>query len=143
MKPQPCSFPLAPGERLLVFDGVCRLCSGWARFVLRYDHEHKITLATVQSETGQYILAELGLDTISPESIVFIENGTAWFESDAIFRIIEQLSAPWHIFLVFRIVPRALRDWLYGVIARNRYRLFGRRDVCFIPTPENSARFRD
>jgi predicted DCC family thiol-disulfide oxidoreductase YuxK len=77
MKPQPCFFPLRPDERLLVFDGVCRLCSGWARFVLRYDHGHKITLTTVQSETGQKILTELGLDTISPESIVFIENGTA------------------------------------------------------------------
>jgi predicted DCC family thiol-disulfide oxidoreductase YuxK len=143
MKPQPCFFPLRPDERLLVFDGVCRLCSGWARFVLRYDHGHKITLTTVQSETGQKILTELGLDTISPESIVFIENGTAWFESDAIFRIIGHLSPVWRVLRVFRIVPRSVRDWVYTKIARNRYRLFGRRDICFVPTPEHSTRFRD
>lgn len=143
MKPKPCSFKLGPDERLLVFDGICRLCSGWARFVLRYDHESKITLTTVQSETGQAILTQLGLDTISPESIVFIENGTAYFESDAIFRIIGQLSSGWHILLVFRVIPLPVRDWVYLKIARNRYRLFGKREICFIPTPENAARFRD
>jgi len=143
MKPKPCSFQLGPDERLLVFDGVCRLCSGWARFVLRYDHERRLTLTTVQSDTGQKILTELGLDKIAPESIVFIENGTAHFESDAIFRIVGHLAPAWRVLLILRVIPLSWRDWVYLKIARNRYRLFGKRNICFIPTPEYSARFRD
>lgn len=100
-------------------------------------------MTTVQSETGQRILVELQLDTISPESIVFIDNGTAYFGSDAIFRIIRELSAGWQIFRIFELVPLSIRDWVYLKVARNRYRLFGRREMCFIPTPENTKRFRE
>ena len=100
-------------------------------------------MTTVQSETGQSILRELQLDAISPESIVFLDKGTAYFGSDAIFRIIRELSAGWQVFRIFELVPLSIRDWVYLKIARNRYRLFGKRQICFIPTPENSARFRD
>ena len=143
MKPQPVRYPLTPGERLIVFDGVCKLCSGWARFVLRYDHNAKITLTTVQSQTGHDILSELGISIDSPETVVFIDGGTAYFKSDAIFRIIAQLRWPWQPLRVFTILPRGFRDWCYTLIARNRYRLFGMRDTCFLPTPEHEARFRD
>ncbi len=143
MKPQPVDYPLAAGERLIVFDGVCRLCSGWARFVLRYDHDRKITLATVQSATGNDILSRLGVSISDPETVVFIEDGTAYFKSDAIFRIVAQLRWPWQPLRAFAILPRGFRDWCYSLIARNRYRLFGMRDTCFLPTTEYEARFRD
>ena len=143
MKPQPCTYPLPEDERLLIFDGYCRLCSGWARFVLRYDHDATITMATVQSAVGNEILSELRVNISSPETVVFVERGTAYFKSDAIFRIIAKLRWPWQPLRVFEILPRGLRDWAYSLIARNRYRLFGRREVCFLPQPEYQDRFRD
>lgn len=100
-------------------------------------------MTTVQSKTGQAILSELQLDRVSPESIVFVDAGTAYFGSDAIFRIIRELSAGWQIFRIFELVPLAIRDWAYLKIARNRYRLFGKRQICFVPTSENTTRFRD
>lgn len=143
MTPKPCTFPLEPGERLLVFDGVCKVCSSWARFILRFDRDARIRMTTIQSEAGLTILKELGLDDGPLETLVFVENGVACFQSDAIFEVFRQLPPIWRVILIFRIVPRPVRDWLYLRLARNRYRLFGKRETCFMPGPEVASRFRD
>jgi len=143
MLPEPCNFPLEPGERLLVFDGVCNICSGWARFILRHDRDARIHKTTIQSDTGTAILNQLGLDTEALETLVFLQDGVAYFQTDAIFEVFRQLPPIWRWVLIFRIVPRPVRNWFYLRLARNRYRIMGKRDACFLPDPDVAARFRD
>lgn len=140
MEPRPCPHPLTTGKPVLLFDGICRMCSGWAIFVLRVDRDARIRLATVQSDAGQEILRALDLPTDRFETLVFIEDGTAWFESDAVVRILASLPPHWRWMRVMGVLPRSLRDGGYRLVARNRYRMFGRR-ICMVPTAETEARF--
>ncbi len=143
MTPRPCQFPLDPHEQLLVFDGICRVCSGWARFLLRFDTNARISLTTIQSKTGEAILSELGLDQAPLETLVFVTNGIAYFQTDAILRVLGQLPAGWRFLLLLYVIPHPIRDWLYVRLARNRYRWFGQRDTCFVPDASTEARFRN
>jgi predicted DCC family thiol-disulfide oxidoreductase YuxK len=132
----------APGERILLFDGVCNLCNGWVRFVIRNDPLSRVRFAPLQSETGQWLLAAHRLP-LTGESLVLIEEGKAFTASDAALRVARSLAAPWPIFALFLAVPRPIRDAVYRWVARNRYRWFGRRDECMVPTPEQRRRFLD
>ncbi|MBK8979112.1 MAG: thiol-disulfide oxidoreductase DCC family protein [Planctomycetes bacterium] len=130
---------------VVLFDGVCNLCNGWVRFVLRHERSgaNPLRFAALQSEAGARLLAEHGLPTDRLDSIVLIDGGRASQKSDAVLRLLRHLRQPWRLGAVFRIMPRFLRDAVYDLVARNRYRLFGRRDTCSIPTPETRARFLD
>jgi predicted DCC family thiol-disulfide oxidoreductase YuxK len=131
----------APGERTLLFDGVCNLCNGWVRFVIARDPAARLRLAAVQSPAGQAILAACGLSTEDFDTMVFVEGGKAYFKSTAFLRAVRYLSSPWPWLAAGLAVPRPLRDWLYDRLARNRYRLFGRQESCMMPTPEIRSRF--
>lgn len=137
----PCDHPLTHGAPVLLFDGVCHLCTGTARFVIANDPAARIRLATVQSDSGQAILAVLGLPIDRFDSFVFVEDGRAWLRSAAMLRLLGHLRRRWRPLKVLAIVPTRLRDAVYDRIARNRYRLFGKRAVCLVPTPEIAARF--
>lgn len=134
---------LQPGERVLLFDGVCKLCNASVRFVIAHDTERRIRLASVQSPQGQALLAWAGLSTEQFDSVVLIEGQRLSLRSTAFIRLMAQLPAPWRWLRLLQWIPRPLRDWDYSYIARHRYRWFGRYDVCLLPSPDHRGRFLD
>jgi predicted DCC family thiol-disulfide oxidoreductase YuxK len=125
---------------IVVFDGYCALCSGWAQFILRHDRARKYRLLRAQSPLGRALYVHYGLDPHEYESNILIDRGVAFFKSEACIRMTEGLGWPWSLARGLRILPRALRDQLYGMIARNRLRLFGRRASCYVPGPGEEDR---
>ena len=129
------------GERLVLFDGVCKLCNGWVKFLIRHDSQQRFRLASVQSTQGQALLAWLGLPTEQFDTMAYIEDGELLVRSDALLRILAQLPGPWRFLALLRVIPRPVRDWCYDRIALNRYRLFGRYDSCLLPDADHARRF--
>ncbi|MBS7724472.1 thiol-disulfide oxidoreductase DCC family protein [Pseudomonas lalucatii] len=132
---------IQPGERLVLFDGVCRLCNGWAKFLIRHDRQRRFRLAAVQSPEGRAILAWFGLPLERFDTMAYVEAGELFVRSTAVLRILGQLDWPWRALGLLRLCPRWLRDWAYDRIALNRYRLFGRYDSCLLPDPDHARRF--
>jgi predicted DCC family thiol-disulfide oxidoreductase YuxK len=126
---------------IIVFDGHCAICSGWARFVVRHDPKARYRLLAAQTPLAATLYAHYGLDPLDYESNILIADGRAWFKSEGTIRMLEGLGFPWSLMGVFRMLPRGVREWGYEALARNRFRLFGRHDVCFAPTPDIAARF--
>lgn len=132
---------LAPDDTVVLFDGTCKLCNGWARFVIAHDQAHLIKLATVQSSQGQELLAWAGLPTDNFNTIVLISKDEFFIRSEAMFEIAARLRAPWRWLRIAQIVPRGMRDWIYDKIAINRYKLFGQYDFIQIPTADHEHRY--
>lgn len=132
---------LAPTDTVVLFDGTCKLCNGWARFVIAHDQAHRIKLATVQSFEGQELLAWAGLPTRHFNTIVLIADDEFFVRSEAMFEITDRLSAPWRWLRMTRIVPQRTRDWMYDKIAVNRYKLFGQYDSVHLPDADHEERF--
>jgi predicted DCC family thiol-disulfide oxidoreductase YuxK len=126
---------------LLLFDGVCNLCNSSVQFIIRHDPEQKFLFASLQSDKGQEILKELGLNSKEFDSLILIENGKAFMRSTGALRIARHFSGYWKFLYAFIIIPSFIRDFLYNFVAHNRYRFFGKKDHCMIPTPELKARF--
>ncbi len=126
---------------IILFDGVCNLCSAWVHFVYRRDGDGKFAFASVQSAAGQELLAWCGLPTDRYDTMVYLENGVPHTRSDAFLQIVSHFPAPWSWLAGARIVPRPLRNWCYDRIARNRYALFGQKDQCLVPSRDLAARF--
>ena len=124
---------------IVVFDGVCNLCNGVVQWLIRHDPEGRLAFASRQSAAGARLAVEHGLDGI--ESVVVIEGERAFVRSDAVLRLTHHLGRPWSVLGAAGVVPRPLRDVAYGALARSRYRIFGRRAECMVPTPELRARF--
>lgn len=128
-------------DNLIVFDGECVLCSGFFRFMLRHEQAGRFSFATAQSPLGQRLYRELGLPADDFETNLVIVDGRPYQRLDAFAAAMRALPWPWRVLSVCRFLPWRLKDALYFSVARNRYRLFGRRDVCMIPGPEVRARF--
>jgi predicted DCC family thiol-disulfide oxidoreductase YuxK len=128
-------------DNLILFDGVCNLCSALVQFVIRHDPAAKFRFAAIQSEIGGEIFQSHGLDPADLQTFVFVSNGQVFLRSDAAIEVVSRFGGAWRIFRIFRFVPKVLRDAIYSFIARNRYRWFGRKEVCMVPTPEISERF--
>ena len=126
---------------IVLFDGVCNLCNGSVQFILQRDPAGKFRFASLQSDLAQRLLTERGLDPKALDSVVVIDGGRLYRESDAALRIARDMKGAWKALTVFRVIPRPLRDWAYRLIARNRYRWFGKSDTCWLPTPELRGRF--
>lgn len=133
----------APGEPPIVFfDGYCNLCNRSVAFIIARDRRAQFRFASLDSVTAQSRLAALAATAPLPDSVLLLDADGLHARSDAARRIAQQLSAPWPwLAAMSGLVPRALRDAVYDVIARNRLRWFGRRDTCAIPTPSQQARF--
>ena len=134
---------VASSPPTILFDGVCNLCAWAVRFILERDPRNALRFASLQSDTGQRLLAEHGLQAVTMDSFVLIENGVAFTESTAALRVSRHLHRAWPLCYAGIILPRVLRDPIYRFIARNRYRWFGKQDSCMMPTPELRARFLD
>lgn len=123
----------------VLFDGVCNLCNGAITFIIKRDPKGQFRFAPLGSAPANKLLA--GAAGPIPDSMVLVEDGRVFVRSAAALRIARRLRLPWPLAYVFIAVPRPVRDWVYDMVARNRYRWFGRRDSCMVPTPELSARF--
>ena len=126
---------------VIIFDGYCALCSGWANFVLRHDHKARYRLLSAQSPLGRALYIHYGLDPHDYETNILIEDGVAWFKSRGSIRMVAELGWPWSLVKVLRIVPPPLMNLLYGFIAKNRLRLFGKRETCYLPPASYANRF--
>jgi predicted DCC family thiol-disulfide oxidoreductase YuxK len=123
----------------MVFDGDCVVCSAGARFVLRHDRKARHRLAVTQSPLGRALYAHYGLDPDRTNLLVM--DGRAHTGSEAVLGVVRNLGPPWSGLWLARLIPRGLREALYRRFARNRYRWFGRRDVCMVPPPGAAERF--
>ena len=130
-----------PQEQIVIFDGVCNLCSHSAQFILRHDRLRAFKLATAQSATGRALLIDRSLDPDELETFVLLKQGRIYVRSDAALEIAKELDWPWRALAVLRVIPRMFRDPLYNVVARNRYRWFGKMDQCMVPTEKIRSRF--
>jgi predicted DCC family thiol-disulfide oxidoreductase YuxK len=136
------AVPPFPDDRpIIIFDGYCALCSGWAQFVLRRDRTARYRLLCAQSPLGYALYVHYGLDPQDYETNILIEDGAAWFKSEGSIRMAEGLGLPWSLAAVFRILPMPVRDRLYDFIARNRLKFFGKRATCYAPQPGYQDRF--
>ncbi|MEN3377381.1 MAG: hypothetical protein V7604_2736 [Hyphomicrobiales bacterium] len=133
--------PFADDKPIIVFDGLCVLCSTSASFVLRHDKAGVFRLLAAQSPLGTALYAHYGLDPQDYETMILIAGGVAFFKSEAAIRIAKGLGLPWSLAVVFRIVPLALRDRIYAWVARNRLKWFGKRDSCYRPDSRHADRF--
>lgn len=127
----------------ILFDGVCNLCNGFVHFVIARDPAARFRFAALTSPVATRVVRQAGVSLPLPDSIVVIEDGKAYVRSAAALRIARGLRFPWPLMYGFILVPRSLRDRVYDFIAARRYRWFGQRDVCMIPTPELRRRFLD
>lgn len=130
-----------PQTDLIVFDGVCVLCSGFFRFMLRHDRAERFRFATAQSPLGQRLYQRLNLPTEEFETNLVIIDGHVYQRLDAFATAMQALPGIWRVLSVCRYLPRFVKDPLYHAIARNRYALFGRQNSCLIPDESIKARF--
>lgn len=128
---------------MILFDGVCNLCNGFVQFVIARDPSGRFKFGTLQSEAARHLMASANAAGGRADSVVLLEDGRVWTQSSAALRILRRLTFPWPLAYAFVLTPRPMRDWIYGIVAHNRYRWFGRRDVCLVPTPELQGRFID
>lgn len=131
------------GKKVILFDGVCNLCNGAVNFIIKRDKNDVFRYASLQSEIGKQLAVERGVDTSKLDTILLIEQQTYYHKSTAALQIAKQLSGGYPLLSVFLIFPKLLRDWVYDIISKNRYKWFGKRDNCVIPTPELKALFID
>jgi predicted DCC family thiol-disulfide oxidoreductase YuxK len=122
-----------PGARVIVFDGICHVCSGWIRFLGRHRIDPPFRLLPMQSAAGRALLVQFGIDPEDPATFLVLDRGQQLTESDATIHVIATLGGLWQMAQLARIVPRRWRDSAYRLLARNRYRWFGRRSTCYLP----------
>ena len=126
----------ADDKPVIVFDGQCVFCSAWARFVLRVDRRGVYRLLPAQTPLGHALYVHYGLDPDRYTTNILIQDGLAYFKADGSIRMAQGLGFPWSLAVVFRALPHGLREALYDLVARNRFRIFGRSDVCYAPRPD-------
>lgn len=128
-------------EPVVIFDGYCHLCDGTVRFLLRRDHRRRLRFAASQSPAGAALLARFPHRSDADDTLFLVEGDRLYERSTAALRIARHLGFPWRALTLLLAVPRPLRDAVYRFVARRRYRWFGRRDTCRLPTPDERARF--
>ncbi len=126
---------------IVLFDGVCNFCNSSVNFIIERDAEGFFKFAPIQTEIGQKLLEEYKIDKAKTDSIILVENGDAYIHSTAALRISRKLGGIWSLLYVFIILPKFIRDFFYKLFAKYRYKLFGKKDECMIPTPEIRQRF--
>jgi predicted DCC family thiol-disulfide oxidoreductase YuxK len=125
---------LLPADQpIVLYDGVCNLCNGLVQFVVPRDSAERFRFAPLQSEPGQALLEQFGLDTDDPDTFVLVDGESVYDRSSAALRVARDLDLPWSLFAAFLVVPKPVRDAVYRLVARSRYRVFGRKDRCRLP----------
>jgi predicted DCC family thiol-disulfide oxidoreductase YuxK len=133
---------LPENKKIVLFDGVCNLCDNAVQYVIKHDKKDVFRFVALQSDLGKEILNYLKVDTSKMDSIILYEPGIAYFyKSDAALEIVKDLSGFLKWSIVFKIIPSSLRNPIYDYVARNRYKWYGKKDACMIPTEEMKAKF--
>lgn len=129
------------GKSIILFDGICNLCNSSVNFIIKNDAKEHFLFASLQSDAAKEILLHLPSNNLNLNSIVLIENGNFYEKSTAALRISKHLNGGYKALYAFIIVPKLIRDWVYNLIAKNRYKWFGKKEHCMIPTEELQYRF--
>ncbi|WP_416306973.1 thiol-disulfide oxidoreductase DCC family protein [Neptunicella sp. SCSIO 80796] len=132
---------LEEDDKVILFDGVCKLCNAWSNFIIRHDKNHDFKLASVQSQEGKDILHYFNYPTDVYETMLVVNSAKCLEKSDAFFYVMKTLGFPWKLILIFTIIPKGVRNWLYDRVALNRYTLFGKYNYCSLPTPDHEKRY--
>ena len=133
---------LPENKKIILFDGVCNLCDNMVNFIIKNDKKDIFRFVAQQSDLGQEILKHIGVNPADIDSIILYEPGIAYYyKSSAAIEIAKHLRGIFNLGIVFKIIPSALRNPIYDYIARNRYKWYGKKDQCMIPTPELKAKF--
>ena len=128
-------------KSIILFDGVCNLCNASVKFVIKHDKKEQFLFASFQSDAAKEIMLHFNLKNLNLDSIVLIDDGKIYEKSTAILRITRHLNSGFKLLYFFIVIPKFVRDWLYSYIAKNRYRFFGKRESCRIPSLELKNRF--
>ena len=115
---------------IILFDGVCNLCNGFVRFIIKYDKRRSFKLYSLQSDQGRILLEKNRLEHFSNNTIVYINENKVFIRSEAVLNILKRIGYPWKVMYVFIILPQFVRDWVYNFIAKHRYTLFGKSVLC-------------
>lgn len=133
---------LPQDKKIILFDGVCNLCDSTVQFLIKNDKKDVFRFTAIQSEVGQKIISKLGIDTTKTDSIILYEPGRAYcFKAEAALKIAKELGSIYSIISWFSILPKGFTNFVYDYIAKNRYKWYGKKDACMIPTPELKAKF--
>jgi predicted DCC family thiol-disulfide oxidoreductase YuxK len=129
-------------KQLILFDGVCNLCNSSINYVIKYDKNDVFMFAPLQGEAGKQIIQKFHLDTSKTDSILlYSEEKGLQIKSSAALAIASKLGLPRNLLTIFYIIPPFIRNWVYDYIAKNRYKWYGKKEACMIPTPELQAKF--
>ena len=129
-------------DKIVLFDGVCNFCNSSVQFIIRHDKSKALKFASLQSNTGQELIAKYNIPK-DVDSVIFIENGNAFIKSEAALRIADNFGGVWKMMRILKVIPAFIRNLFYDIIARNRYKWFGKKETCMIPSPEIRNRFMD
>ena len=133
---------LPQNKKLILFDGVCNLCNASVQYVIKQDKKDVFRFAALQSDIGQKIITQYNIDTSKTDSIIlFTPEHQLFYKSTAALNIAKLLGFPTNLLVVFLIIPVFIRNWVYDFIARNRYKWYGKREQCMVPTPELNSKF--
>ena len=121
---------------IIFFDGVCNLCTGSVQFIIKHDPAHHFRFASLQSEIGQQVLREFNLPTAEFGSFILLEKAKLYTKSSAALRVTQKLNGAWPCLYAFMIIPSFIRNVVYNLVAKNRYKWFGKKEECWVPTPE-------
>jgi len=133
---------LPQDKKIILFDGVCNLCDSAVQFVIRHDKKDVFRFVALQSELGQNILKHIGINSKYIDSVILYEPGVAYYyKSAAAIEIAKKLGGFWHLGTLFRIIPTGITNQLYDYIAKNRYKWYGKKDSCMVPSPELESKF--
>lgn len=132
---------MGTSDSILLFDGVCNLCNRVVSFVIRRDKSDNIRFAPLQSEVSAELLLKFNIDPGKTDSVVYITRGKVYIKSSAVLHLLKDIGGGWKILYYLIIIPPFIRNFFYELIAKNRYRLFGRKDHCMVPSDEIKNRF--
>lgn len=130
-------------KSIILFDGVCNLCNASVNFIIKHDKKAHFKFASLQSDAAKELLLQYNSKNINYDSIILIENASLYIKSTAALRISRNLNGSYKLLYAFIIIPTFIRDWVYNYIAKNRFKWYGKKDSCMIPTPELKNRFLD
>ena len=128
---------------VILFDGVCNFCNYWVNFAIKRDKKKKLKFTPLQGETAKQLLPQYNIQPNALSSVILIDKGKAYTQSSAAIRICKYLDGGWKLCYGFIIIPKFIRDFFYNIIARNRYKWYGKKDECMVPTPGLRERFLD
>lgn len=133
---------LPVNKKIILFDGVCNLCDNVVQFILKRDKKDIFRFVPLQSELGNQIINYLGIDPAKTDSIILYEPGHAYYyKAEAALKIAGELGGIYNLMPILSILPKSFSNWVYDYVARNRYKWYGKKDECMIPTPEMKAKF--